>query len=321
MLKKIISAVLIIVMLCSFGVSAETSRVTLTLNGKKLRTDVPPVIVDGRTLIPVRALFENINANVEWDDKTRTVTISYSTKKIKLTIDSKDALINGVTKKLDVAATIIDDRTMIPVRFVSENLGFVVGWDDKTRTVSVTTGSVNTNKLTGVTVTNEKEGSYVTLKGLGGIVPKESKLTSPNRLIFDFQSTTMLSKTTSLTGENVYFKKIRVAQFNTVTTRVVLDMDKFSEYKITTHKDDLIISFGKNSMNGIYEFSTLSSKAKGKLVIIDPGHGGIDVGTIGKYNGKDVYEKNINLFISNKLNAFLKASGVSTYMIRNGDTA
>ena len=321
MLKKILCIILCLLFLSSLVVFAEEKEVILVMNGKKIKTDVPPVIVNSRTLIPVRALFENINAKVQWNEKERKVTIDYSTKKIILKIDSKTATINGVNKTLDVAATIIDDRTMIPVRFVSENLGFVVGWDDATKTVTVTTGSVNTNKLTDVTITNEEDGSYVTLKGLGNMSPKVSKLTSPNRLIFDFESTTMNSKNTTLTAENDYFTKVRVAQFNTVTTRVVLDMPEFCDYEIVTSKDDLVISFGKNSYSGMYFFSTLSKKAKGKLVIIDPGHGGIDVGTIGVYENKDVYEKDIDLFISNKLNEFLKACGVSTYMIRDDDTA
>ncbi len=321
MLKRIICLVMCFLIFSSLYVSAAEKDVSLVLNGKNVKTDVPPVIINSRTLIPVRALFENINAKVEWNDKEKTVTINYSTKKIVLKIDSTTATINGVNKNLDVAATIIDDRTMIPVRFVSENLGFVVGWDDATKTVSVTTGSVNTNKLTDVKVTDEEKGSYVTLKGLGGLTPKVSKLTSPNRLIMDFASTTMLSNTSSAVSKNDYFSKVRVAQFNTVTTRVVFDMDEFSDYEIKTSKDDLIISFGKTSLGGIYEFSTLSSKAKGKLVIIDAGHGGVDVGTIGNYEDEEVYEKDINIFIADKLNAFLKSCGVSTYMIRSGDAA
>ncbi len=319
MYKNVLCILLCLMLMFSYVAQAAPTEVSLVLNGKKIKSDVPPVIVDSRTLIPVRALFENINATVNWNDTERKVTIKYSTKTIVLKIDSKNATINGVAKKMDVAAAIIDNRTMIPVRFVSENLGFVVDWDDPTKTVTVTTGSTNTNKLTNVFVTDESKGSYVTLKGLGGLTPKVSKLTSPNRLIFDFSSTTMASSVTTLTGKNKFFSKVRVAQFNTVTTRVVLDMDKFLEYKIKTTNGDLVISFGETSLGGIYEFTQLASKAKGKIVIIDAGHGGKDVGTIGNYDGKDVYEKDINIFVANKLNAFLKSCGVTTYMIRAGD--
>lgn len=127
--------------------------VTLTLENEQItfkESDVPPVIITpegesaGRTLVPARALFEKAGAVVTWDEASQSVGVTYNSYTIRLTIGSQIAVVNGEDKELDVPAMIIDHdgdyygSTMIPVRFVAENLNFGVAWDDVTRTVAVT---------------------------------------------------------------------------------------------------------------------------------------------------------------------------------------
>jgi len=95
------------------------------------------VIVAGRTLIPARALFEGIGADISWDKATNQVNISMGDSEVVLTIDSKTAIVNGRETTLDVPPLIIDGRTMIPVRFAAESLGFEVNWENDTRTVEI----------------------------------------------------------------------------------------------------------------------------------------------------------------------------------------
>jgi len=111
--------------------------VYLNINGKMIDSDVPPVIVNGRTLVPVRTIFEGIGADVDWDEETRQVAITMDGKELSLEIDSRAALIDDSEVTLDVPAMIIDGRTMIPVRFAAESLGFGVDWDDRARTVKI----------------------------------------------------------------------------------------------------------------------------------------------------------------------------------------
>ncbi|MDY6313788.1 MAG: stalk domain-containing protein [Clostridia bacterium] len=108
-----------------------------TVNGKEVKIDVPAQILDGRTMTPSRFVAESLGADVDWDDATKTVTVTNGTKTIKLVIDSNIATIDGEEVEIDVPATIIDGRTLTPSRFVAEALGADVDWDDATKTVKV----------------------------------------------------------------------------------------------------------------------------------------------------------------------------------------
>ena len=88
-------------------------------------------IVDGRTLLPLRSLFESLGAEVNWNAKSNTVIATKGSTKVELTINSKTVKINGMTKTLDVPAKLINGSTMVPVRFVSEALGAEVEWNQK----------------------------------------------------------------------------------------------------------------------------------------------------------------------------------------------
>ncbi len=125
--------------------------VTLKIGGKTIVSDVPPVIVKGRTLVPARAIFEEFGAVVSWDEANQQVDISMEDTEVVLKIDSRSALVNGDGATLDVPALIIEDRTMIPVRFVAESLGFVVDWNNSTRTVLIgsSSGEIGENSTPG----------------------------------------------------------------------------------------------------------------------------------------------------------------------------
>ena len=111
--------------------------VAVRLNGKRLRFDVDPVVEEGRTLIPVRAIFEHLNAEVSWDDETKTATIIKDELSMSFTIDENMVLINEEPIELDVPARLVKDRTMIPLRFLSEELGYTVSWDGATSIVDI----------------------------------------------------------------------------------------------------------------------------------------------------------------------------------------
>ncbi len=114
----------------------------MTVNGVKKEIDpgrgTVPVIVKGRTLVPIRAIIEEMDGIIEWDGNERKVTISLKETKIELWIDKKSARVNGTLKELDVPPQIINGRTMLPLRFVTEELGCTVEWDGNTKTITIT---------------------------------------------------------------------------------------------------------------------------------------------------------------------------------------
>lgn len=111
----------------------------VSIDGHTLETDVPPVIDEGRTLLPVRAILEALGATVDWDAANQVVMAATPTDQITLTVGSTTATVNGHAKTLDVPAQIREGRTLIPARFVAEALGCAVDWAPETQTVTITT--------------------------------------------------------------------------------------------------------------------------------------------------------------------------------------
>ncbi len=104
-------------------------EIEVLVDGVPLETDVPPEIIEGRTLVPMRALFESLGAQVEWDGATGTVEASREELSLRLAIDSNEAFMNGRRMELDTSARLLSGRTFVPLRFVSEALGAQVSWD------------------------------------------------------------------------------------------------------------------------------------------------------------------------------------------------
>lgn len=104
--------------------------------GNKIQIDpndpsVTPVLVGDRTLVPLRFISENLGAEVQWDEETQTVTITANSIEIKMQLGKKEYTINGETKEMDTEAVSMHDRTMVPLRVISESFGNHVFWDDK----------------------------------------------------------------------------------------------------------------------------------------------------------------------------------------------
>jgi uncharacterized membrane protein len=116
----------------------KPTGVKVTLNGKQISFDVQPFIRDGRTIVPARAIAEALGAQVLWDSGTRSAVITKGEMTIRLPIGSKNAQVNGKTVALDVPAEIQNGRTLVPLRFLAENLRFSVSWDAAAQTAELT---------------------------------------------------------------------------------------------------------------------------------------------------------------------------------------
>ena len=135
----VISAVTVLSSVSAFSASREPS---VYLNGEKMTFDVNPFIEQDRTLVPMRAIFEAVGADVQWDDETKTVVAAREkngeTTFIALQIDST-AFINNQPAAIDVPAKLVNARTFVPLRFVIESLGEKVEWDHDNYAVRITT--------------------------------------------------------------------------------------------------------------------------------------------------------------------------------------
>ena len=137
--KTIIAILTLAAMLFSFSVSsfADEKAVTVYVNGIKINFDVEPIIDNGRTLVPLRYIFEALGAKVDWRGETSTAVAKKGEDTIEITVGSNILYKNGIPTELDVGAKLIDGRTLVPARAVSEGMGCDVSWDAQERRVII----------------------------------------------------------------------------------------------------------------------------------------------------------------------------------------
>jgi hypothetical protein len=124
------------------GTSATTEPIQVNINGSPLQMDVPPVIVNGRAMVPLRAIFNALGATVQWNPADQSITATKGSTTINLQIGSTTALYNGAQITLDAAPQIVGGRTLVPVRFIGEALGAQVSWDAANYRVNIVTASL-----------------------------------------------------------------------------------------------------------------------------------------------------------------------------------
>jgi len=118
--------------------SVYADHITLNINDTIVPTLVSPIQEAGTTLVPLRIIGENLGATLGWDGPTQTVTITRGETEIKLVIGSKNVSVNNVKQQLLATPKLIEGTTMVPLRFISENLDSDVDWNGPSRTVFVT---------------------------------------------------------------------------------------------------------------------------------------------------------------------------------------
>ncbi len=161
-MKKInISFILLLLLvtnLFNFPVIKASSGIQVVVRGEPLTLSIPPVIESDRTLVPMRDIFESLDAYIEWDGSTKTVTALKGDTAVKLKIGDKTAYLNNESIQLEVPAKIINDKTFVPLRFIGESLGAEVDWNNNTRTVTITVD--NSSEIHGNTSGNISNGGF-----------------------------------------------------------------------------------------------------------------------------------------------------------------
>jgi len=124
-------------------ITLTIGKTKMDVNGVAVALDVTPVIKESRTMLPIRAIAEAVNASVAWDPVVRKITITRGATRIELWIGKSVAKLNGKSVPIDAANSkvvpcITNGRTLLPVRFIAEALGLDVGWNTSTRVVTLT---------------------------------------------------------------------------------------------------------------------------------------------------------------------------------------
>ncbi|MCF7757990.1 copper amine oxidase N-terminal domain-containing protein [Paenibacillus xylanexedens] len=141
-MKKVMSALAVSAMLMSAlptSVMDAAARISIYINDAELSSAQAPVMKGGRVLVPLRSIFEGLDAKVSYTNRTKTIVATRDDQEVKLTLGSKTAYINGEAISLDVPANTIKGNTMVPIRFVSEAFGEKVFWNSRNQRVDIKT--------------------------------------------------------------------------------------------------------------------------------------------------------------------------------------
>lgn len=323
------------------GQAAEGST-SIYLDGKALEISKNAQVqnMNGTIMIPIRVVVEELGFNVNWEKQTRTVTIQQSGTEVKLVVNQSTANVNGNPVTIQVAPKLITDTVIVPLRFISEQLGLTVGWDDQTKTVSLVSPPKADSGSNSNTGSNDGiDAELANVQGISfnnnqlmiavddeNVTPSVFKIANPDRIVVDLPNTVFASTFGNNqyldSGKSGYFDvneypdvaKIRYSLFNNnpSTVRVVIDLNSAKDYQLI-HSDGLIIV----DLN--VDSNTLPPVSNGnKIVVLDAGHGGSDPGAISVTKKK---EKDFNLAVTLKVYELLmKESKIDVVLTRDSDT-
>ena len=296
-----------------YGELTQTDRVSLTLDGSPLTPDDVPALVqypagqNGRTLVPVRLIAERLGASVTWVPETRQVILLREESTIVLTLGSATALVNGQAMELPggVPAGVVKwegrESTMVPLRFVSEQLGATVDWDNDTFTAILTSPGTPEPEPTPIPTPTPEPTPDTPAAGDKGYVTGIS---------VDASSHVRYNQH----GDDLGYGYPH-------TLRVVLDLKGGASYA-----KNITVEAGSSGVR-----ITATPSASPELppidpnkytVVLDAGHDGKTLGAVyPDANGVDIYEKDLTLSMVYKLRDILLNEGYNVVLTRDGETA
>ncbi|MNI69345.1 Protease inhibitor precursor [compost metagenome] len=121
----------------SATVTMVAGQSSMTVDGKKQTLDVAPLIKDGTTYVPIKYVLDAFGGQAAWNAKAKKITVTRGTTVLELTVGKKEYMLNGAAKQSAVTPIIANNRTLVPLRLVSEQLGINVNWEKKTKTITL----------------------------------------------------------------------------------------------------------------------------------------------------------------------------------------
>ncbi|MBR4874764.1 MAG: copper amine oxidase N-terminal domain-containing protein [Clostridia bacterium] len=239
-MKKIISIFLCIFLVLSSCVVFAQDPITVSVDRENIEFTQAPVIVNDRTLVPVRAILEAMGATVMWNDKDKTVTSKLGKTEVVMTLNKKEMRINGKKFTLEVAPQLVGNSTMVPTRAVAEGFGLTVNWEADKRNVDILTPEY-AEKI-------EKQETFSSIRELKG--DGFSKVSAIKINYFDGYDV----KTNSVDGTDFEISKTTKDSYASLSVRA--DIYQGEEVSYT---DEYIKSFGQ-SMSAISSGNFVSSE-------------------------------------------------------------
>ncbi len=292
-----------------------------------LSQDVPALALGGRTMVPVRTIGEPLGAEVTWPQGTNQVILSREGHAVTLTLGSSTALADGEEVPLPdgVPAVLVRchgvERTMVPIRFVSEQLGAAVDWVQESYTAAITSSP---NAVTHIEADSDRQTVLIATENQ----PRYLTYDYGDRLVVDVLDAQLTDLADGIIPvDNDFITSVRYAQHGSSlyygharSVRVVLDLKEgvTCEDNITleeTPQGVLITTFRPEPDPGELPPSPPSDPTAQKTIVLDAGHGGSRDGAV--YEG--IREKDINLAVTKKVERLLREMGYNVIMTRSED--
>ncbi|SEK37617.1 N-acetylmuramoyl-L-alanine amidase [Paenibacillus sp. cl141a] len=335
MMMLLFTALLLFLIPMHTQAAAKQTKIFLDGQELVLPHSVEVVNIRNNIMIPIRVVAENLKFNVNWDKKTQNVHIQQGSKAISLTVGKNEALVENDTVTLNVAPQMIKNTVVVPMRFVSEEMGLSVGWNNKDKLVTLSSNtslpSEPSNESGIEAATNQiHEINYASNQLVVSldqeITPVITTLQNPERIVVDFPSTNLGDMGQALSGgamgrldtsESPNITDIRYSLFKNdpAQVRIVIELNNVRSvnYEQQTIAGKFILDL--SMVNEPVPITPVSSGKK--IVVIDPGHGGSDPGTT-SFSKKP--EKIFALALGLKVQALLQQeSGIEVIMTRETD--
>lgn len=247
-------------------------EVKIEIDGKAMvPKDMPAVIIDGRTMLPMRQIAQELGCEVNWNEAAKQIYVMRGSDIIVFTVDSKTGYENGKEFTMDVPATIVNDRTMLPVRALADALHLNIKWDDPNRIVSIQSGDTvvkdepkapesgqtTAGTLTGIQTPSAKDADQTfTIQADGPMGRYEKTFVDDQKIVLDFYGakSSLPSEITKTNSDIVTGIRTATHENNGDSfTRVVFDLSGKKDYEVkqSADKKNITISFGKTTVDKI----------------------------------------------------------------------
>lgn len=255
----------------------NAKEIVVQIDGKKMTPkDMPAVAIDGRTMLPMRQIAQELGCEVTWNEAAQQVYVVNDDYTLVFEINKTTGVKNGKEFTMDVPPMIINDRTMLPVRALATALDLNITWDDPSRTVSIdtkeqtttpttpttpstpTTPAINYVTLNKVEVPASKTaGQTFTIQANGAIPSYKETIVADNKIVLDFYGAKSGLASNITTTNSAIVSAVRTAQHTaedgTIYTRVVLDLNGKKQYEVTQSADKtkVFVTFDKVTVDKI----------------------------------------------------------------------
>ena len=300
----------------------DKAPISLYVNNQIVESSImAPVQIEGYVFVPIREVFDAMYATVQWKPSEQKVYIESEDNNslMVLTLNSEEVWIDGEIKKIDMPPKVVNEKIMVPIRFISETLGYSVEWFNDTRTIYINKATNIINKeentfnmydnntqIFSMLDYNEATGSIVLSEALGISVSHINVKERPmkRQLIFNINGGNLEQLIPGTwKGTLGHIKEITITKESN-NAQICVTTDTVCAEQITSEAGKVNIQFVK------------PREKYDKIIVLDPGHGGDDSGT--SYN--NIYEKDLTLAYGNALYELLQQDvGIKVYSTRTED--